>query len=101
MTGAIVVALAVSALFAATGPWLARTLDPAAAVRLLVPTSVLGAGGSVFVVAVVTVTGAAQLGEVAEIGHWAPGTLHALSPISGPAAILAGSILLPAAGWPL
>jgi Zn-dependent protease with chaperone function len=98
MTVAIVVALAVSALFAAAGPWLARTLAPAAAVRLLVPTTILIAGCSLFVVAVVTFTGAAQLGEVSEIGHWSPATVHALSPISGAAATLAGLTLLPAAG---
>ena len=99
MTGAIAVVLAVSVLFAGAGPSLARTLAPAAAVRLLVPASVVVAGCGVYVLAVVTFTGAAQLGEVAEVGRWSPGTLHALSPFSDTASLLAGLALLPAAGW--
>jgi hypothetical protein len=99
MTGAIAVVLAVSVLFAGTGPSLARALGPAAAVRLLVPASVVVAGCGVFVGAVVTFTGVAQLGEVAEVGRWSPGTLRALSPISATASMVAGLALLPIAGW--
>jgi beta-lactamase regulating signal transducer with metallopeptidase domain len=99
MTGAIAVVLVVSVLFAVAGPWLARTLAPAAAVRLLVPASVVVAGCGAFVLAVVTFIGAAQFGEVAEVGRWSTGTLRALSPISATASLVAGLTLLPAAGW--
>src|SRR5258708_29883061 len=98
MTGAIAVVLVVSVLFAAAGPWLARTLTPAAAVRLLVPASVVVAGCGVFVLAAVTFTGAAQMGEVARVGRWSAGTLHALSPFSDTASLVAGAALLPATG---
>ncbi|MDT5023655.1 MAG: hypothetical protein QOE61_81, partial [Micromonosporaceae bacterium] len=99
MTGAIAVVLVVSVLFAVAGPRLTRRLAPAAAVRLLVPASVVVAGCAAFVLAVVTFIGAAQLGEVAEVGRWSTGTLHALSPISDTASLVAGLALLPAAGW--
>lgn len=99
MITAIVVALTVAVVFAVCGPWLGRTLAPATAVRLLVPTCVLVAAATVFVLAVVAFLGAAQLGEVAEVGHWSAPTLRTLSPVSAAAATVAGVLLLPAAGW--
>jgi beta-lactamase regulating signal transducer with metallopeptidase domain len=99
VTGAIVLALAVSVLFAAAGPRLARTLAPTAAVQLLVPAAVLVAVCSVFVLAAVAFTGAAQLGEVAEFGHWSPEAMHALSPISESVSLVAGLVLFLSAGW--
>jgi beta-lactamase regulating signal transducer with metallopeptidase domain len=96
---AIVVALTTAVVFAACGPLLARSLAPAVAVRLLVATCVVAASASVFVLAVVAFVGAAQLGEVAEAGHWSAAAMHALSPISALAASIAGLLLAPAGGW--
>jgi len=93
------VALTAAVVFAVCGPWLARALAPAVAVRLLVPTSVLVAAATVFVLAVVAFLGAAQVAEVAEVGHWSATTLRTLSPVSATAATVAGLLLLPAAGW--
>jgi hypothetical protein len=96
---AMVVALTVAVVFAVCTPWLGRTLAPATAVRLLVPTCVLIAAATVFVLAVVAFLGAAQLGEIAEVGHWSAITVRTLSPVSAAAATVAGVLLLPAAGW--
>ena len=50
MRAAVIIAVAVSLLLAATGPALGRRLPPAVATRLLVAAAVLVAGCSVFVV---------------------------------------------------
>lgn len=98
MIAAILVAITVTGTFAWAGPWLARVVPPATAVRLLVPASVVVAGCGVFVLAVVSFIGAAQLGEVAEKGPWSPATVHSLSPISDAVAAIAGALLLPVIG---
>jgi hypothetical protein len=98
MIAAIVVAIAVTGAFAWAGPRLARVATPAAAVRVLVPASVVVAGCGAFLLAVVSFIGAAQLGEVAEEGPWSPATVHSLSPVSDSAALVAGALFLPAVG---
>jgi Zn-dependent protease with chaperone function len=99
MNFAVIAALAACLTFAVVGPYLGRTLPPAAAVRLLVPAALLAAGGAVFVVATVAFTLVGQLAEVAEFGRWSPHVLHVLDPIPAPVAVAAGALLLAAAGW--
>ena len=83
------------------GPLLGRRLTPAAAVRLLVPASLLVAGSSVFVLAVMAFTWIGQLPEVAEIGPWSGAMLRASSPVPTGLAAFSGLLLVPAAVWAL
>jgi len=96
---AVIIAVAVSLLLAATGPALGRRLPPAAGARLLVAASVLVAGCSVFVLGVMAFTWVGQLAPVAAFGEWSVADLRTADPI--PTEIAAGSVvlLLPAAGW--
>jgi Zn-dependent protease with chaperone function len=99
MNTAVVAALAACLAFAAAGPYLARALPPAAAVRLLVPAALLAAGCGVFVLGTVTVTWLGQATEVARFVTWSPQRLHALNPIPPAAGIIAGALLAAAAAW--
>jgi hypothetical protein len=99
MITAVLVAVLTVLCFAAAGPSLARALPPRLSVWLLTPAVILAAGSSAFVLSVVTFAWLGQLGEVAERGTWSPQALHALDPIPRQVSILAGLMLLPAAGW--
>lgn len=99
MNPAVIATLAGCVVFAAVGPYLGRALPPAAAVRLLVPASLLCAGCAVFVVATVTFTLVGQFGEIAEAGRWSPHVLHVLDPIPAPLAVIAGVALAAATAW--
>lgn len=99
MTAAVVAALVACLAFAAAGPHLARVLSPAAAVRLLVPGTLLSAGAGVFVLGTLTFTGLGQLTDVARFGTWSAQRLHALSPIPPVVSVIAGIVLAPAAVW--
>jgi hypothetical protein len=72
---AVIVAVAVSLLVAAAGPVLGHRLPPAAAARLLVATSVVVAGRSVFVTGVMAFTWIGQLPLVAAFGGWSAAAL--------------------------
>jgi Zn-dependent protease with chaperone function len=94
---AVIIAIAVSLLVAATGPALGRRLPPAAATRLLVAASVLVAGCSVFVTGVMAFTWIGQLPLVAAFGGWSAATLRSADPIPTEAAAASTVLLLPAA----
>jgi Zn-dependent protease with chaperone function len=96
---AVIIAIAVSLLVAAAGPALGRRLPPAAAARLLVAASVLVAGCSVFVTAVMAFTWIGQLPLVAAFGGWSAATLRSADPIPTEAAAASTLLLLPAAAW--
>ena len=99
MTTAALIAVAVTLLVAGLGPVVGRLLPPAAATRLLVAASVLVAGCSVFVVAVVAFTWVGQLPLVAGLGQWSAADLRAADPIPNEIAAGCTILLLPAAGW--
>lgn len=101
MNTAVVMALAACLAFTVAGPWLARALPPAAAVRMLVPASLLSAGSAVFVLGVVTFTWLGQVAEVARWGSWSPQTLHALTPIPSMVGVATGTLLVPIGAWTL
>lgn len=76
-----------------------RGLPPAAATRLLSTASVLCAGTSAFVLAVLAVTPLAASPPVAALGRWSSAVLQALAPASAPVSVvsllgLAGGALL-------
>jgi hypothetical protein len=91
---AVVVAMVVSLLFAATAPALGRRLPPAVATRALVAGSLAVTASTLFVLAVVAFTWVGQLPEIAALGPWSAATLHQDDPIPDPAAIGA-TLLLP------
>ncbi|MGC9665240.1 M48 family metalloprotease [Planosporangium sp. 12N6] len=99
MRAAVVIAIAVSLLIAAVGPALGRRLPPAAATRLLVAASVLVAGCSVLVTAVMAFTWIGQLPLVAALGDWSAAILRSTSPIPVQVAAASAVLLPPAAGW--
>ena len=99
MRAAIIIAVAVSLLLAATGPALGRRLPPAVGARLLVAASVLVAGCSVFVLGVMAFTWVGQLAPVAAFGQWSVADLRSADPIPTEIAAASTVLLLPAAGW--
>ena len=99
MRAAVIIAVAVSLLLAATGPALGRRLPPAVGARLLVAASVLVAGCSVFVLAVMAFTWVGQLAPVAAFGEWSVADLRTADPIPTEIAAASAVLLLPAAGW--
>ena len=99
MRTAVVVAVAVTLLVAAAGPGLGRRLPPAAATRLLVGASVLVAGCSVFVLAVMAFTWIGQLPPVAALGDWSATDLRSADPIPIDVAAASAVLLIPAAAW--
>src|SRR5207244_8739211 len=86
---AVIIAIAVPLLVAATGPMLGRRLPPAAGARLLVAASVVVAGCSVFVLGVMAFTWVGQLPPIAAFGEWSVADLRSADPI--PTEIAAGS----------
>jgi Zn-dependent protease with chaperone function len=70
MIAATVIAAALTALFALTGPRLARRLPPAAATRLLVPASLVMAASGVWVLIAVAFIWVAQFPAVSRYGDW-------------------------------
>jgi Zn-dependent protease with chaperone function len=96
---AVIIAIAVSLLVAASGPALGRRLPPAAATRLLVAASALVAGSSVFVTGAMAFTWIGQLPLVAAFGGWSAATLRSTNPIPTQVAAASTVLLLPAAGW--
>jgi beta-lactamase regulating signal transducer with metallopeptidase domain len=101
MSSAVIASFAAYLAFALAGPYLARALPPHVAVRLLVPSALLAAGASVFVLATVAFTWVGQLAEVAEVGTWTPDSLHLLDPIPTPFAMTTGVLLVAMALWAL
>ena len=99
MTPAVVTALAVSVVFTVLGPRLGRRLPPAAAVRLLVPASLLSAASTVFVLAVVAFTWLGQLPAVAAVGPWSADRLRRIDPIPAEVAIVSAVLLTAVAAW--
>jgi Zn-dependent protease with chaperone function len=95
----VIVAVAVSLLVAAAGPVLGHRLPPAAAARLLVATSVVVAGRSVFVTGVMAFTWIGQLPLVAAFGGWSAAALRSTNPIPTGVAAASAVLLLPAAAW--
>src|SRR5207247_6351223 len=83
---AVLVAVAVSLLVAATGPGLGRRLPPAAATRLLVAAGVLVAGCGVFVLGVTAFTWIGQLPPIAAARQWSAADLRPADPIPPAAA---------------
>ncbi|WP_203919566.1 M56 family metallopeptidase [Rugosimonospora africana] len=69
--------------------------------RLLVPSVLLAAGTSAFVLGTVAFTWVGQLAEVAEVGTWSPNSLHLLDPIPTTLAAATGVILVALALWTL
>ena len=63
MITAVISALAACLAFATAGPYLARALPPAAAVRMLVPGALLAAGCAAFALGTVAFVGLAQLAD--------------------------------------
>ena len=94
MSTAVVVAMVVSLLFAATAPALGRRLPPAVATRVLVAGSLVVTAATLFVLAVVAFTWVGQLPQIAALGPWSIATLRHDDPIPHPAAIGA-TLLLP------
>jgi Zn-dependent protease with chaperone function len=94
VTTAVVVAIVVSLLFAATAPTLGRRLPPAVTTRVLVAGSLVVTASTLFVLAVVAFTWVGQLPEIAALGPWSIATLRHADPIPHPAAIGA-ALLLP------
>jgi Zn-dependent protease with chaperone function len=94
---AVLVAIAVSLLFAATAPTLGRRLPPALATRVLVAGSLAVTASTMFVLAVVAFTWVGQLPGIAALGPWSTVILRHDDPIPGPAAI-GSALLLPVLG---
>jgi hypothetical protein len=90
---AILAVLACTVVYATVAPRVARLIDPAVAVRLLVPASIVFAAAGTFAVAVAAFTLIGQFPEIAEMGPWSPATLRADAPIPRSAAG-AGLVLL-------
>ncbi|GAA5201880.1 M56 family metallopeptidase [Rugosimonospora acidiphila] len=101
MDSAVLASFAAYLAFAMAGPYLTRALPPHLAVRFLVPSALLAAGASVFVLATVAFTWVGQLGEVAEVGAWSPYSLHLLDPIPTPFAVATGMLLVAITLWVL
>ncbi|PZG02952.1 M48 family metalloprotease [Micromonospora deserti] len=79
--------------FGLCGPRLTRSLPPATAVRLLVPTSLAMSVALWFVLAVAAFTWIGQDAEIAALGPWSAQILRTLSPIP-PAAAMAALVVL-------
>ncbi|HEY3506243.1 MAG TPA: M56 family metallopeptidase [Actinocatenispora sp.] len=92
---ALVVCLGACLTFAAAAPAAGRRLPPAAATRLLAAGAVVAATCSVFVLSVLAFMWIAQIGEVAELGHWSPVRLSADSPVPAGVGVAAGALLAP------
>jgi Zn-dependent protease with chaperone function len=92
MDGAVLVACAVTALFALVGPRLARRLPPAAATRLVVSASLVVAGSGVWVLGAVAFTWVAQFPPVSRYGQWSAEELRADTPF--PTVIPIGAAVL-------
>ncbi len=99
MRAAVVVAAAVSLVFAGCGPLLGRRLPPAAATRVLTAGCVLVAGCSVFVAGVLAFTWVGQLPALAAAGQWSVSDLRLADPIPTEVAAVCTVALLPAAAW--
>lgn len=85
--------LACTVVYAIVAPRVALHIDPAVAVRMLVPASAVFAAAGSFALAVAAFTLIGQFPEIAEMGRWSPATLRADAPIP-PAAAGAGIVLL-------
>jgi hypothetical protein len=94
---AILVVLACALGFALLAPMTAGRIAPAAAVRLLVPTSLVVAATSTFTLGVVAFTLIGQWPWIAAFGAWSPAVLRADTPIPAVAAIVGGFLLAYAA----
>src|SRR5262245_27851364 len=99
MRAAALVAVAVSLVFAASGPLVGRRLPPAAATRLLTAGRVLVAGSSGVVAGVLAFTWVGQLPVLAAAGQWSVADLRSADPIPTALAACCAVVLLPAAGW--
>ncbi|GIH15960.1 M56 family metallopeptidase [Rugosimonospora africana] len=97
MNIAVIASLMACLTFALAGPHLTRAMAPHLAVRLLVPSALLAAVATVFVLGTVAFTWIGQLAEVAEYGTWSPHTLRLLDPIPAPVAVTTGALLVPVA----
>ena len=86
--------IAVSLLFAVTGPTLGRRLPPALATRVLVAGSLAVGVSTIFVLAVVAFTWVGQLPEIAALGPWSRVALRGADPIPDTAAIGSAVLLL-------
>ncbi|MFC0439977.1 M56 family metallopeptidase [Kutzneria buriramensis] len=97
MTAPVLAAFAVMLLFAAVAPRLGQRLTPAIATCVLTAGSVIVAGSTGFVLAVLALTWLGQAPLVAWLADWSPSELDANTPV--PEFVAAGAlILLSAAG---
>jgi hypothetical protein len=101
VNSAVIASFTACLVFALAGPHLTRALPPHLAVRLLVPSALLAAGASAFVLGTVAFTWVGQLAEVAEVGTWSPYSLHLLDPVPTPFAVATGVLLVALALWTL
>jgi Zn-dependent protease with chaperone function len=85
--------LAACVTFAAVAPAAGRRLPPAAATRLLAAGCVLASACAGFVLAVAASLAVAQIGDVAELGHWSPAGLRANNPVPTLASVAAGLLV--------
>ena len=93
MIAAMLAVLACTIVYAVVAPRVAPLIDPAVAVRMLVPASAVFAAAGSFAIAVAAFTLVGQFPEIAEMGRWSPAALRADAPIP-PAAAGAGIVLL-------
>jgi Zn-dependent protease with chaperone function len=104
-TAAVLLAVAAWITFAVIAPRLARRLPPAAATVGLTAGSVVIAGSSIVMIAMLTAPWIAQLPEVVELGPWSATKLRAGSPIPVAAAVACAALVgvafvrLAVTGW--
>ena len=97
MITALAVCVGACLAFGALAPAAGRRLPPAAASRLLAGGAVLAAACGGFVLSALAFLWVAQIGEVAEFGHWSPVRLGADSPFPPVVGAAAGALLAPLA----
>jgi Zn-dependent protease with chaperone function len=98
MSGATLVACALTALFALVGPHLAGRLPPAAATRVLVPASLVVAASGVWVLVAVAFMWVAQIPAVSRYGEWSAEQVREGSPFPNVIPVGCGLLALLAVG---
>jgi Zn-dependent protease with chaperone function len=88
VTAAVCGAVLAVIIFAVTAPRLGRRLPPALATRLLVPTTLVMAAATVFVLGLLASAWLGQLPPIAAMGPWSASRLDAYDPIPDPLAAI-------------
>jgi hypothetical protein len=88
MTAAVCGAVLAVVIFAITAPGLGRRLPPALATRLLVPTTMVMAAATVFVLGLLASAWLGQLPLIAAMGPWSASRLDAYDPVPDPLAAI-------------